>query len=103
MKSLQKFTMSAIGLLAGTFVASGAAIDPSNYATFKEGKNDIPAEWKGMSVRYEQKLGFCEIDVLVNGKKAGTAYAPDGSVEIAPFLKFGAENGRLQGQTWLPQ
>lgn len=31
MKSLQKFTMSAIGLLAGTFVASGAAIDPSNY------------------------------------------------------------------------
>ena len=31
MKSLQKFTMSAIGLLAGTFVASGVAIDPSNY------------------------------------------------------------------------
>ena len=72
MKSLQKFTMSAIGLLAGTFVASGAAIDPSNYAAFKEGKNDIPAEWKGMSVRYEQKLGFCEVwregkEIMLNG------------------------------------
>ncbi len=59
---------------------------------FKEGKNAIPADWKGKSVRYEQRLGFCEVDVIVNGKKAGTAYAPDGTVELAPFLKFGADN-----------
>ena len=73
-------------VLAAAFAALSAA------AAFKEGKTAIPAEWKGKSVRYEQKLGFCEVDVMVNGKKAGTAYAPDGSVEIAPFLKFGAEN-----------
>ena len=73
-------------VLAAAFAALSAG------AAFKEGKNDIPADWEGKSVRYEQKLGFCEIDVLVNGKKAGTAYAPDGSVELAPFLRFGAEN-----------
>jgi hypothetical protein len=73
-------------VLAAAFAALSAA------AAFKEGKNDIPAEWKGMSVRYEQKLGFCKVDVMVNGKKAGTAYAPDGTVELAPYLRFGVEN-----------
>ncbi|MBQ1568299.1 MAG: hypothetical protein IIZ70_00160 [Kiritimatiellae bacterium] len=52
----------------------------------------IPADWKGRSVGFEQKLAFCEVDVIVNGRKAGTAYAPDGMVEISQFLKFGSEN-----------
>ena len=73
-------------VLAAAFAAFSAA------AAFKEGKTAIPAEWKGKSVRYEQKLGFCEVDVMVNGKKAGTAYAPDGTVELAPYLRFGVEN-----------
>jgi hypothetical protein len=73
-------------VLAAAFAALSAA------AAFKEGKTAIPAEWKGKSVRYEQKLGFCEVDVMVNGKKAGTAYAPDGTVELAPYLRFGVEN-----------
>ena len=39
-------------VLAAAFAALSAA------AAFKEGKTAIPAEWKGKSVRYEQKLGF---------------------------------------------
>ena len=64
----------------------------SSGAAFKEGANAIPAEWKGKSVRWEQRLGFCEVDVMVNGKLAGTAYAPHGTVEIGHLLKYGAEN-----------
>ena len=59
---------------------------------FKGGSADIPAEWKGRSVRLEQRIAFCELDATVNGKAAGTAYAPDATVELAPFLKFGAAN-----------
>ena len=59
---------------------------------FKGGSADIPAEWKGRSVRLEQRIAFCELDATVNGKAAGTACAPDATVELAPFLKFGAAN-----------
>lgn len=77
-------SIAALSALACAHLFAGEA--------FTEGKQSIPAEWKGKSVRYEQKLGFCEVDVLVNGKKAGTAYAPDGTVELAPYLRFGGEN-----------
>lgn len=52
----------------------------------------IPAEWHGRSVRLEQRIAFCELDVKANGRFAGTAYAPDATVELSPFLAFGGEN-----------
>ena len=53
---------------------------------------DIPGDWKGKSVRLEQDLTFVNTVVFVNGKQAGVGTFPDGSVELAPFLKFGAPN-----------
>ena len=53
---------------------------------------DVPADWKGSSVRYEQQLNWCSAVVFVNGKCAGVAHFPDGAVELAPFLKFGGSN-----------
>lgn len=53
---------------------------------------DVPADWKGKSVRLEADLNWCDLVVFVNGRKAGVAYDPDGSVELASFLKYGAAN-----------
>ena len=53
---------------------------------------DIPGDWKDKSVRLEQDLTFVNYVVFVNGKQAGVGTFPDGSVELAPFLKFGAPN-----------
>ena len=53
---------------------------------------DVPAAWRGLSVRYEQQLNWCDAVVFVNGKKAGVAMHPDGAVELAPFLDFGKPN-----------
>lgn len=52
----------------------------------------VPAKWKGSSVRFERFLWWCELSVFVNGKKAGVVHRPQGGVELAPFLKFGATN-----------
>ena len=53
---------------------------------------DIPGDWKGRSVRLEQDLTCIHYVVFVNGKQAGVGFFPDGSVELAPFLKFGEPN-----------
>ena len=53
---------------------------------------DIPGDWKGRSVRLEQDLTCIHYVVFVNGKQAGVGFFPDGSVELAPFLTFGAPN-----------
>ena len=53
---------------------------------------DVPADWKGKSVRFEQQLNWCALVVFVNGKQAGVAHFPDGAVELSPFLKYGASN-----------
>ena len=77
------------GIAAAGVLSVSAGIERRE---FKGGSADIPAEWKGKSVRLEQRVAFCELDVSVNGKAAGTAYAPDATVELAPFLAFGAAN-----------
>lgn len=53
---------------------------------------DVPAAWQGKSVRLEAKLAWITLVVHVNGQKAGVMYGPDGSFELAPFLKFGQKN-----------
>jgi hypothetical protein len=50
---------------------------------------EMPKEWLGGSVRFEQRLNFMDLVVFVNGKKAGVAFHPAGSVELSPFLKAG--------------
>ena len=52
----------------------------------------IPADWKGQSVRLERMVWWCDLSVFVNGKKAGVMYHPDGAVELAPLITFGATN-----------
>jgi len=53
---------------------------------------EIPADWKGRSVRLERMVWWCDLSVFVNGKKAGVLYHPEGAVELAPFLKCGEKN-----------
>ena len=62
------------------------------YACWFKRTVDVPADWKGRSVRYEQQLNWCDAVVFVNGRKAGVALHPDGAVELAPFLDFGRPN-----------
>ena len=62
------------------------------YACWFKRTVDVPADWKGRSVRFEQQLNWCAAVVFVNGKKAGVALHPDGAVELAPFLDFGRPN-----------
>ena len=62
------------------------------YACWFKRTVDVPADWKGRSVRFEQQLNWCDEVVFVNGKKAGVALHPDGAVELAPFLDFGKPN-----------
>ena len=50
---------------------------------------EIPKEWLAGSVRFEQRLNYMDLVVFVNGKKAGVAFHPAGSVELAPYLKAG--------------
>ena len=85
---MKKSILAAV--LAGLCAWTGTADFPR--LRLDSEKVAIPADWKGRSVGFEQKLAFCEVDVIVNGRKAGTAYAPDGMVEISQFLKFGSEN-----------
>ena len=62
------------------------------YACWFKRTIDVPADWKGRSVRFEQQLNWCDAVVFVNGRKAGVALHPDGAVELAPFLDFGRPN-----------
>lgn len=77
------------GIAAAGVLSVSAGIER---LAFNSGSVSIPAEWKGKSVRFEQRVAFCELDAKVNGKAAGTAYAPDATVELAPLLNFGAAN-----------
>lgn len=72
--------------------AKGGNLIDGEYNAWYKKSVDIPAAWKGKSVRYEQDLNFCSAVVFVNGKEAGVAYFPDGTVELSPYLKFGVAN-----------
>ena len=50
---------------------------------------EIPKEWLAGSVRFEQRLNYCDLVVFANGRKAGVAFHPDGAVELAPLLRAG--------------
>jgi beta-galactosidase len=84
------------GALGGKIVqAKGAAQGNSKdgvYNCWYKKSVDVPADWKGRSVRFEADLNWCDLVVFVNGRKAGVAYDPDGSVELASFLTYGAPN-----------
>ena len=62
------------------------------YACWFKRTLDVPASWRGRSVRFEQQLNWCDAVVFVNGKKAGVALHPDGAVELAPYLDYGEPN-----------
>ncbi|MBQ3809734.1 MAG: hypothetical protein II839_02825, partial [Kiritimatiellae bacterium] len=70
----------------------GGNNEQAAYACWFKRTLDVPAAWRGLSVRYEQQLNWCDAVVFVNGKKAGVALHPDGAVELAPFLDFGKPN-----------
>lgn len=70
----------------------GGNNEQAAYACWFKRTLDVPAAWRGRSVRYEQQLNWCDAVVFVNGKKAGVALHPDGAVELAPFLNFGKPN-----------
>ena len=84
------------GSLSGKIVQhSGAAKGNSQggvYNCWYRKSVDVPADWKGKSVRFECPLAWCALVITVNGKQAGVAYAPDASVELAPLLKYGQKN-----------
>ena len=52
------------GIAAAGVLSVSAGIERRE---FKGGSADIPAEWKGRSVRLEQRIAFCELDATVNG------------------------------------
>ena len=70
----------------------GGDNEKAAYACWFRRTLDVPAAWRGRSIRYEQQLNWCDAVVFVNGKKAGVALHPDGAVELAPFLDFGKPN-----------
>ena len=70
----------------------GGDNEKAAYACWYKRTLDVPKEWAGHSVRFEQQLNWCAAVVFVNGKEAGVALHPDGAVELAPFLKFGKKN-----------
>lgn len=53
---------------------------------------DVPAAWKGRSVRFEVPLNCIDAVVFANGRKAGVIYHPGGSVELAEVLDYGRTN-----------
>ena len=69
----------------------GNSKDGVHNCWYKKSVN-VPAAWQGKSVRFEVALAWSAMVVYVNGQQAGVAFAPDGSVELAPFLKFGQAN-----------
>ena len=78
-----------IALAAG---AKGGNLIDGDFNAWYKTTFDVPAGWKGKSVRWTQQLNFCALVIFVNGKEAGVAHFPDGDVELAPFLKYGAPN-----------
>lgn len=72
--------------------AKGGNLIDGEYNAWYKKTFDIPADWRGRSVRYEQDLNFCAVVVFVNGRQAGVAHFPDGSVELSHLLKYGAAN-----------
>jgi len=54
---------------------------------------DVPAEWKGKRLLYEQSdISGCDIVLFVNGKEAGVIRRPEGSVDISDCVTYGGKN-----------
>ena len=52
----------------------------------------VSAKWKGSVVAFEQDVHDIDVDVYVNGKLAGTAFAPAGFVDLSAAVAYGRPN-----------
>ena len=89
----QPVSLQGLMPLVSAFRANDAQnIYNAEYNCWYEKSIDIPAEWKGSMIVYEQEIMGCELAIFVNGKLAGVLTAPFGFVDLSDFLEYGKPN-----------
>lgn len=88
-----EWTMGAFaGKIPQTKDAKKGNLQTGEYNAWYKRTLTVPKEWEGKSVRLEFGLHLADAVVFVNGREVGKAFHPDGAVELADALKYGADN-----------